>query len=793
MRHLSVAFAALSLVVFGAGAYADPVDGIDYFSESAATADRTMAGLVNPAGLGFFTTMGMQYAHTFTDSTYGGDDAALFSSKTGFFGIEWLNHSDNIFRRKYTFALGDRVYSNLYMGFSYSWFGGSDLYYKGRKDWKFGILYHPKPFASLALVIDRINEPKFGGIKQKRLYQPAAAIRPFGDKFSFSSDIRWLEGQDISALRGNFRIAAGPFRGVSFVTDYRTEGQWRFGLTFNIDQTRVGAQGHLVRENDYAGGNYFIEVGTIRYGSSLTSAGKIGTMTLDKDVVEEPGRRPLFGKARRSLHSVIEQLRRGADDPRIAGLLLKIDDITLDFARAQELRDAVGEYRKNGKPVTAFMVKGGNLQYYLASAADEIYMDPTGLLELKGLAATAQFYRGTMDKLGIRADIVRTGPHKTFGDVYTDTSLTDAAREQIEWLLDDLYAQFVDGIASGRRILPDKVKSYIDSGPYTARDAFTAGLIDGLKRYDEFIDGEDKKLTANFADLGAFYAIEDYNPRWSEPKKIAIVYADGSILPGRSGSSLLEGKIVGSETLAQALKRTREDRSIKAVVFRVNSPGGDVFASEEIYRQLELLKGKKPLVVSMGGVAASGGYYIACPGDAILASPGTITGSIGVVMGKPDLSGFYEKIGVTHETIRRGAHADIRSTKRSATDEEMALIERMIWQYYDDFITKVDTWRKLGRDSVDAIGQGRVWTGRQARMRGLVDSFGGIWEAIELARQKAMIDSGDRTELTVLPTRGISILPPLGIPSLETQLGSLLDRAAEGGYYFKQPFTLKIE
>jgi len=792
MRQIAL-IAFFCLIVFCGYVAADPLDGMEHFSESAATTERTLSGLINPAGLGFQTAMGIQYAHSLTDSTYGGDDAALFSSKTGFFGIEWLNHTDNIFRRKYTLALGDRIYTNLYMGVSYSWFGGSDIYYRGRKDWKLGFIYHPRPFASLALVVDRINEQKFAGVKYERLYQPAVAVRPFGDKFTFAADIRWLEGEDITTLQSNFRAAVGPFSGVSFVTDYRTEGQWRLGLTLNFDQTQVGAQGRLMRESDYSGGNYFIEVGSVRYSSTFGAANKVGSLTLDRSVVEETGKRPLLGKGKRSFYSIISQLRKGADDPRITGLFLKIDDISLDFASAQELRAAIEEYRKNGKKVTAFLSAGGNLHYYLATAADEIFMDPMGLLELKGLAATARFYKGTMDKLGIRADVVRTGPHKTYADAFTDTSLSQEAREQIEWLLDDLYEQFVDGISTGRRILPAKVRALIDAGPYTSKDAFTAGLIDGLKHYDEFTNGDGNEEGLRYADLGAFYGVEDYDSRWSEPKKIAIVYADGSILRGRSGASLLEGKVVGSETLSGTLKKVREDASIKAVIFRVNSPGGDVFASEEIYRQLELLKGKKPLVVSMGGVAASGGYYISCPGDAILSSPGTLTGSIGVDVGKPDLSGFYEKIGITNETITRGAHADIRSTSRPATDEERALIERVTWQYYDDFVMKVAAWRKIDRDSVDSIGQGRVWTGRQALERGLVDSYGGIWDAIEIAKEKAKLDVHDRIEFEILPEQGISIFPSFGVPSIEAQLTSLLDDIENQGYYFRQPFTIKIK
>jgi protease IV len=771
---------------------AQSVEGLDYPSESVATADRSTSGIFNPAGLAFWNAMGLYYAHSFTDSSYKGDDGAILSSHSTFFSVEWLNHGNNIFRRKYTIASGDRLFQDFYLGLSYSWFGGSNAYFDRKKDWKFGLLYHPRPFASLGFVVDRINEPKLGGIRQRRLYQPGLALRPFGDLFTISADGRLVEKQALSKLQGDFRLAAGPFHGVSVITQYRTEGQWRLTLAFDIQQTRIGGQGRLANKNKFDGGAYFIELGTMRYGSALASTRKTGVMDLKDDIVEEPGQKQLFGQPRRSFFSVISDLRNGAADPRIKDLLIKIDGIHLDFASAQELRSAIFEYRAHGKKVTAYMDEAGNLEYYLASSADEICMDPTGLLELKGLSATTRFYKGTMDKLGVKAEIIRTGPHKTYGDPFVDTTLTESAREQINWLLDDLYSQFVDGISTGRRLLPEKVKTLIDNGPYTAQDAYKAGLIDGLKHYDEII-GDDKKLSSQTVDLSNFNSVSDYNPRWSEPKKIAIVYADGSIMRGKSGSSFLDGKVIGSETLAGALKKIRNDNSIKGVVFRVNSPGGDVFASEEIYRELELIKGQKPVVVSMGGVAASGGYYIACPGDEILASPGTITGSIGVVMGKADLSGFYQKIGVNNETLTRGTHADIRSSTRPATDDERALIEKMLWEYYSDFVNKVTTWRPLDYDSVDAIGQGRVWTGRQARERGLVDNCGGIWEALEQTRQKAKIDPDDDLDLEIFPVYGFSLMPAIGMPMLETQLSSLLEAPEREGYFYKSPIEIKIK
>jgi protease IV len=792
MKYIPVLL-ALSILSFSQGIAQqnDPITGVDYQSQSVATVDRPLSGIVNPAALGFWTSMGLHYAHSFTDSSYKGDDGLLLASRGAFFSIEWLNHTTNIFRRKYTFAMGDRMLPNFYVGASYSWFGGTNSFYNKRKDWKVGFLYHPKPFASLGLVVDKLNEPRFGPFKDKRTYQPGIGLRPFGDKITFSADGLITEGQKFSHSIGVYRIALGPFKGISFMSDYRTNGQWRFGLAVDFQQTRIGGQARFTNENKYRGGTYYIEVGSEEYRTGFSSISRSGSMVLKSDILEEPRGKQIFGASKRSFYSIIRDLRRGASDPNITSLLVKIEDVNLDFASAQELRSALAEYRTNGKKVVAFLGEADNLEYYLASAADEIYMEPTGLLELKGIAATTRFYKGTMDKLGIRAQIISTGPHKTFGDAFVDTAMTDAAREQINWLLDDLYGQFVEGIAAGRGISPEKVKSLIDAGPYTAQNAGKAGLLDGLKHFDELTENDGP--FADELDLSHFYAIPDYNPRWTEPRRIALVFADGSISQGDNGSSLLEGKVIGSATMTKSLKAIRNDPSIEAVVFRVNSPGGDVFASDEIYRQLVLLKKDKPLVISMGGVAASGGYYISCPGDEILASPGTITGSIGVVIGKVDLSGFYQKIGINNETITRGAHADIRSSTRPATEEEMAIIDTMMWQYYDDFVTKVSTWRNLDFDSVDAIGEGRVWTGHQAKEYGLVDGYGGIYEAIEEARQRAGIDLGDRIEIDTYPVYSVSIVPSFGAPSLESQISSILGRADQEDYYYKPAYEIKIK
>jgi len=766
------------------------IDGLDYQSESVATSSFVSAGMINPAGLAYFSAMGLRYSHSFTDSTLKGDDAFLISSQRGFFGLEWLNHTTNVFRRKFTLAVGDKVSRNFYMGISYSWFNGNTLYKKVRS-WKLGFLYHPVPIVSLGFTADRINEPKFADVRQKRLYRPGFAIRPFENKITFSSDLRWIEGDDITELNGNLRMEVLPFARLHITADYATEGSWRFGLVYDLEQTKSGGQIRLDNSQDYSGGSFFLEVGAINYGSPL-KPGRTGYILLNGNIVEEPSGPGLFKSPQRPFYKVLTYMKKGAHDPSIKNLLIRIDGARLSFASAQEIRNVIKEYHKNNKVVSVYLESGNNVSYYIASAADNIIMSPTGYLDLRGIYATATFYTGTMEKLGIKAQVLSTGPHKTYGDAFTEKGLTDEAREQLNWLMDDIYEQFINDIAAGRKLTTARTREIIDKGPYTAKDAYSGGLVDRLIYYDDLMEGKDNGFSG-LVDLYSHFDKNFYNPRWSEPQKIAIVFANGSIHPGASGRNLWEGKTAGSSTLSEALRSVRKNKDIKAVVLRVNSPGGDMFATDEIYHQIELLKGKKPLVVSMGRQAASGGYYISMAGDDILASPSSLTGSIGVVVGKPDLTGFYEKIGLNKEIIKRGKHADIKSFNRSDSEEEIALVQRQIGQYYDDFVGKVSTWRKIDIDSVEAIAGGRVWTGRQAMDRGLIDTFGGICDAIELARIRAGIDERDKLVLETYPKYKFSLFNPPLTSLVESGFTDLFEYNDRGDFSLRLPFDLKIQ
>jgi protease-4 len=554
------------------------IDGLDYQSESVATSSFVSSGMINPAGLAFRSSMGLRYSHSFTDSTFKGDDALMISSRRGFFGLEWLNHTTDLFRRKFTLAIGDRVSRNFYMGISYSWFNGNPLYKKVRS-WKFGLLYHPLPIMALGFTADRINEPKFDTVRQKRLYRPGIAVRPFEKTITLSSDLRWIEGDDITELNGNLRMEVLPYSRFHLTAEYATEGTWRFGFTYDIEQTKSGGQLRLNRSQNYSGGSVFMELGALNYGSPLGS-GRAGYIKLDRTIVEEPSAPSLFGTTRRPFYKIMLSLKKGAGDPAIKNLFINFDGARLSFASAQEIRSIIKEYRKNDKTVIVYLSSANNVSYYIASAADKIMMRPSGYLELRGIYATATFYTGAMEKLGIKAQVIKTGPHKTLGDAYTEKGFTDEAREQMNWLMDDLYEQFINDISAGRRITSTKTREIINNGPYTAKDAYLEGLLDKLIYFDDLME-EKVDGFSGLVDLYSHYDKNYYNPRWNEPQKIAIVYADGSIRSGASGRSLWEGKTAGSSTLSRALKRVRKDKNIKAVVLRVNSPGGDLFATDE--------------------------------------------------------------------------------------------------------------------------------------------------------------------------------------------------------------------
>src|SRR6266571_5332150 len=479
------------------------------------------------------------------------------------------------------------------------------------------------------------------------------------------------------------------------------------------------------------------------------------------DYVPDDPLRRLFGGQPQSLSSLLAQFRKAKVDKRISAVMLDIDmPPNGGLAKADEIRDAIADFRASGKPVYAYIETGFMKDYYVATACDKIFVPPPGELFTIGMAADVMFFRGSLDKLGIYPDVYQIGKYKSAGDTFTQKQMTDAYREYINSLLDDLYGRYLDGIAKARNKSVDDVKKLIDDAPYTAEQAKAAGLIDGTLYHDD-VEKELKKRLGygekdelHIAHSSDYRQISEESLGLNKGEKIAVVYAAGDIVSGKSSFGSSGEDTIGSESLVRTIKEARDDKSIKAIVLRIDSPGGSGLASDIIWRAIESAKAKKPVVVSMSDVAASGGYYIACNANKIVAEPSTITGSIGVVGGKPVIKGFYDWIGVTNEYVVRGQNAGMfRETEKFSDSERKKFEDLVKGTYYEEFLPKVAKGRGKSTDEIDKIGQGRVWTGQQGKERGLVDEYGGLDQAIEIAKQLANIPEDKGVQRVIMPGR----------------------------------------
>ena len=476
------------------------------------------------------------------------------------------------------------------------------------------------------------------------------------------------------------------------------------------------------------------------------------------DYVPDDPMRRLFGSDDSSLSNLVLQIKKAKVDKRIGALLLEINFSGAGWGKADEIREAVADFRTSGKPAYAYMEYGANKEFYLATSCEKIFVAPPGDLFINGLAAEVMFFRGSLDKLGIEPDVFQIGKYKNAPDQFTRKEMSDAHKEVVNSILDDLYGRMVNTIATARKKTPDEVRAIIDNAPIGAAQAKEQGLIDGANYRDEVFTELKKRLGYKDGDKlntvigGAYREVKPESVGLNKGERIAVIYASGTIGSGRSNDGPYGDQSVGSDTVAKAITDSAEDKTIKAIVIRVDSPGGSSYASDIIWHAVETAKKTKPVVISMGDVAASGGYYIACNANKIVAEPSTITGSIGIFAGKPVMKGFYDWLGVSNEYVMRGKLAGMFRETEKFTKEERAKFEELIKStYYDDFVPKVAKGRGRDAEYIDSIAQGRVWMGSQAKGNGLVDEFGGLDKAIEVAKGLAKIPAEKGIERVIMP------------------------------------------
>jgi protease IV len=457
-----------------------------------------------------------------------------------------------------------------------------------------------------------------------------------------------------------------------------------------------------------------------------------------------------------TVRSVVESLRKAKVDRRITSVVIRPTGTAALWGKVQEVRDAISDFKTSKKPIVAYLEYGGEQEFYLASACDKVFLMPTASLDLTGVASYELFLRGTLDKIGAYPDALHIGEYKTASNQMTEHTFTPAHREMAESLNRDLYEQLVRGIATGRQKSEAEVRTLIDHGPFLPEDAVRAGLIDDVAYEDELDDKVELgkgTTTTRYVEHHEYRSVPPTSLGLNRGPRIAVLYATGIITSGESSYDSPQGAVVGSDTFIRYLRKARSDDSIRAIVLRIDSPGGSAIASDIIWREVQLTRAVKPVIASMSDVAASGGYYIAMPAHKIVAEPATLTGSIGVVMMKFVIDGTLKKLGINMEPVTNGRYADLYSPVRPFSPEERARIQQQMQATYDAFVEKAAAGRNTTPEKIDAIGQGRVWTGRQAKQNGLVDELGGLDRALIVAKEQAKIARNAEVELVVYPPK----------------------------------------
>lgn len=504
-----------------------------------------------------------------------------------------------------------------------------------------------------------------------------------------------------------------------------------------------------------------------------------------------------FGPQPKLLRNYTASIRKAAKDESIKGIILRLGMPAISLAQIQELGEALAEFKAAKKKVYCYTEVCTNRDYLLACAADQIVMPPGGGVGLVGLAADVTFYKGLLDWAGIKVEVIHSGKHKTLGEPFSQDKMSEEHRRVFNEFLDEVYTQFLGTIAAGRGITPEQARKLVDGGPYSAQEARAAKLIDGVAYYDEFLAVIGKELGGKVAPVRTYHHVgrkgpdlANFNiftifsslrpkpdiPRTSRPK-VVILYVSGIIVP--EGTAGIFGQVVTAKSIGKALASVRKDDTVKAVVLRINSPGGAAVTSDIIWREvLRTRKAGKTVVASLSSVAASGGYYIAMAADKIVAHPATITGSIGVIGFRPNLAGLYGKIGITTESFTRGKNASLMLLTAEMTDAQRQRIQALLDATYDEFVTKAADGRKMKRAQMLELATGRVWTAVKAKELGLVDELGGLKRAYDLAIELAGL-------------KGQNVQPVI-LPRQKDFFEMLLSRAAGGAAMLPQKLPVRL-
>ncbi len=722
------------ILMVSALSYAQSIYELD---SSIATTDNLFAPVVNPALIGTESPQGIGWAQLI-DKKDIQNHYWILANMDGLSYIYEYNNGSNV----HNIALGSEmfephVFRNLYFGSSYIWNNSS--FEEG--SFKTGLAYRPHNSASIAMTLDHPYKSSPG-------YRVGFGIRPFSFvptindyRAELTLDLPYhkVDG-DYEMLSPTIGLNTQIVDGIRLGANYNLESEAAM-LSFSLSPRKIDA-GTIARIKD--GDNYgiayvhltdksfkpFLGI-TPKTWYDMKLRGQYVTYRAPKYKV---GPFSIYDAKSTSIESLIKEVNKAAKDPAVHGILVQNPSFSASISLLQELIAALKDFKAQGKQLAFYYDNISNGGYIFASSiADKIYLNPNGIIDLRGLAIQSPYFKETLDALGIEVINFRSHDYKTAANMFSEKEMTPAERHVYEELLDSIFAQLVSNMEAGRgEKLAKAVTDIIDEGPYyISSDALNANLVDRLI----YLDQLDETLKEDFGHSKKVSGLQDYlDYNWAKPKEtqIAVIYAQGNIVMGKGPV----GQKIAHETTVEKIRAARKNKNYKGIILRIDSGGGSAQASDIIWRELELAKieNKMPIVVSMTGAAASGGYYIACNADRIVAHPTTITGSIGVVGMVFNAENLFKKVKVNWSTVARGKHSDLGAIHRTWRDDEKEIVTSMIRHSYEDFTSKVAAGRNMPLEQILELAQGRVWTGSQAFENGLVDVLGGMDEAVEEMR-----------------------------------------------------------
>jgi protease-4 len=728
-----------------------------------AAAEEPTALGTNPAGVGFVKEPALQYFHEGSATPGSAADGLYAADSFGPLGVgfsmEWIRPGDadgpRYRRTRLGLTLGDG--RALSAGVAWNWLASPDPALDAVASWDVGLTFRPTRWLSLGAAMLG-NDAQLSGAPIPRRYDLGVATRIWKDRLTLATDLLADDqGQAFRATHLTFGAATETPFGLALGVQVQVPIRDQPGVPNPVatlvslawNQPHAGFTGGALQRSAQTGWLVGARLSAERYLAE-PGPGALPTVEVEKELEERRaflfftvGERDPYG-------ALVERLITARDDPEVGGLLIRIEGLPVGAGRVEELRGLLASVRAR-KPVLAYLVAGGTREYWLASGASAIAAPPGAPVFVNGFGVSQLFLKDALARLGIGFEVVKAGAYKSATEPLVRNESSPEAREALNSVLDDLYGRFVADVSLARGVAPERVKALVDQGLYTAEEAQVAGLVDAVLWPDE-VEGWARRVGGRpFRQEGRYRPAPERNAqRWGRPAVIEVIRVEGLIARGKSREDplgVVDG-IAGAESVASEIKRAADDGAVKAIVLRVESPGGDGLASDLIWREVARARRRgKPVVASMGDVAASGGYLVAVGADTILAEPTTITGSIGVFAAKPDLSGLLEKLSIHREAFTRGENVQITSLARPWSPSERSVLERQIQAFYAQFIDRVAEGRKLSHGEVEAVAGGRVWTGRQAVERRLVDRLGSLADAIALAREKARLGPGDLVEV----------------------------------------------